>query len=63
VCGQYLGVIDYEEIAGLKKVWQLVDTAMCKRTIEPLQNEQPGVIAWKVRVGGNQRGIERKVEL
>ena len=52
----------HEEIAGLKKLGQLLDTVMGKRTIDWLQNEQPGAIAREAWVSGNQQGIERKIE-
>jgi hypothetical protein len=61
-CGQHLRIVDHKEIAWLKKLRQLVDAAMGERTIERLQNEQPGVIAWEAWLSGNQQGIERKIE-
>ena len=61
--GQYLCVVDHEEIARLKKIGQLVDAAMGERAVNTLQNEQPGLIAREGWVSGNQRGVEREVEL
>src|SRR5262249_39751586 len=61
-CRQYLSIVHHKKITGLKKIGQLVETAVGERAIDLLENEQSGVIARKAGVRGNQRGVKREIE-
>jgi hypothetical protein len=61
-CGHDLCIVDHKEIAGPKKIRQLIDTTMSEPMVGTLQHKQPGVITREPWANGDQRGIKRKVE-